>query len=578
MTENMAQPIIGRSKDRSPAGTWRRRFQRVATRHLGPITLLGTLGYLVVLPLVRLQQKALENGAEAYDELFDIPTLGKTLLTTAQLAIGSMLIALLFGTGLAWASMKLPRRWEWLGVLPMLPIVLPPVANIIGWAMMLNPRVGFVNQWLRKLPMWSGNFNGPIDIFTKTWITIVTGLALTSFVYVFVRSGLRRLNQELIEAAQVAGASPLRAFVGIVVPMLRPSFIYGGSVALLLGLGQFTAPLLLGTRNGVSVLTTELYTYATSELQDFGLSAAFGSPLLFAGIVLVFAQRFMLANPGRFATDIGKGTRSVGRTSKWAALVVGLFGLFSVLTPLFALMVVSVSPFWSGKIEPAKFTWSNYRTVFSDPGLTGAIRTSLLVSVLAVCIALPLGYLIADLVFRKRGAPVVRWLIDLIVNLPLGVPAVIFGAGFFITYTQRPLVLYGTYWVMVIVYVVIMLPFTVRLQLAARMTLGNSYEQASRVSGAGPIRTHLSIVLPLIRSSLSGAAALMFVLLTHEFAASLLVRSARVQTMGTVVYERWTTSSYSVVAAVSLIMCVVTTAGLVLAVKLGGKSGTLDQL
>src|SRR5690606_37532627 len=105
--------------------------------------------------------------------------------------------------------------------------------------------------------------------------------------------------------------------------------------------------------------------------------------------------------------------------------------------------------------------------------------------------------------------------VDLIVSLPLGVPAVVFGAGFLFTYTKPPLVLYGTDWVLIVVYVTLMLPYTVRLQLAARMSLGDSYEAAARVSGAGVIRTHTSILLPMLRVPIAGAAALMFVLLTH---------------------------------------------------------------
>ncbi len=554
-----------------------RQARRALRRHAVPLGLLAVLGYLVVVPLVRLQSHALDDGGAAYRRVLKLDSFGATIITTVQLAFGSLAIALVLGTWLAWASTRLPRRVEWFGVLPILPIVLPPVASVIGWAMMLNPRVGFVNQWLRKLPMWRNDFNGPINVFSTFWIVVITGLGLTSFVYVFMRSGLRRLNSELVEAAQVSGASPRRAFFGLVLPLLRPSFIYGGSVALLLALGQFTGPLLLGTREGVSVVTTEMYRFATG-LNDYAMAAAIASPLLIAGLFLVFAQRYMLANPGRFATDVGKGTRSTSKTSRSAAVFVGLFSAGAVLLPLVALVVVSFSPFWSGKIEPSVFTLKNFRELFDDRAVVGAIRTSLFVSVSAVLIVLPVGYVVADILYKRRTSKLGRSLLDVVVNLPLGVPAVVFGAGFFFTYTRPPFVLYGTYWVIIIVYVTLMLPFSTRLQLASRLSLGESYEQAAHVSGAGMLRTHWTIILPLTRGALSGAAGLIFVLLTHEFAASLLVRSSRVQVMGTIVYERWTSTSYSSVAAAALVMCVVTTVGLVIAVKLGGRGETLDRL
>ena len=79
---------------------------------------------------------------------------------------------------------------------------------------------------------------------------IITGLSLASFVYLFVSSGFENINGELIEAAQVAGSSRAGVFFKVVLPLLRPSLVYGGGVALLLGLGQFTAPLLLGRNSG----------------------------------------------------------------------------------------------------------------------------------------------------------------------------------------------------------------------------------------------------------------------------------------------------------------------------------------
>jgi iron(III) transport system permease protein len=200
------------------------------------------------------------------------------------------------------------------------------------------------------------------------------------------------------------------------------------------------------------------------------------------------------------------------------------------------------------------------------------------VATAGVLCSLPVGYAAADILYRRRSLPVVRHALDLIVNLPLGIPAVVFGAGFFFTYTRPPFVLYGTNWVIILVYVTIMLPFTTRMQLAARMALGDTYEAASRVSGASPARTHASIILPLTRGAMSGAAALMFVLLSHEFSASLLVRSSKTQVMGTIVYDLWTQSTYPNVAAMALLMCVVVGAGVTIAVKLGGGADALERI
>ena len=91
-------------------------------------------------------------------------------------------------------------------------------------------------------------------------------------------------------------------------------------------------------------------------------------------------------------------------------------------------------------------------------------------------------------------------MVDFLVTMPLGIPAVVFGVGFLLTYTREPFVLYGTPWVIVLVYVTLMLPFTTRMQLAGMVALGNNYLEASRASGAGALRTNVNIVLPLLRA------------------------------------------------------------------------------
>jgi len=128
------------------------------------------------------------------------------------------------------------------------------------------------------------------------------------------------------------------------------------------------------------------------------------------------------------------------------------------------------------------------------------------------------------------------------------------------------------------VYVTLMLPFTTRMQLSGMLALGTSYIEASRVSGASAITTDLKITIPLMRSTLGGAAALMFVLLTHEFAASLLVRAPTINVMGTILYDYYENGGYPLVACISLIMVGVTTAGVLAALVLGGGSDAFKRL
>jgi iron(III) transport system permease protein len=541
----------------------------IATR-LGLIVFIGLLGYLIVLPLVRIQVLAFSHGARAYGEAFREPGIWKTVWQTVELALGSLAIALVLGTALAWAASTLSPRLRLLKILPILPIVVPAIASVLGWAFLFSPHPGYLNAVLRHLPWWHHLYEGPVDIYTLPWIVIVTGLALTSFIYLFVSAGFENINGELLEAAQVSGSSQAGVFFRVTLPLLRPALIYGSGVALLLALGQFTAPLLLGANNNINVLTTEMYRATQQTPAQYDIAAALGSPLLIFGVTILLLNKILLGDLGRFVTHGGKSFRSAPKTSKLGAAALVLYGIAATLLPVIGLVLVALSPFWSGELHPSQFTLHAFDEIFHDGAIVTAIKTSLVVSVIAVAITLPLGYFGATILRRRDEFPVLRPLLDLIVAMPLSIPAVIFGVGFLYAYTRGPLVLYGSNWVIILVYVTLMVPFSARMQLSGMIALGDSYQEASRVSGGGVFRTHLTIMAPLMRATFAGTAALMFILLANEFAASLLVRSPTQNVMGTVLYNYYGNGLYPVVAATALVMVAVTGAGVAIAMLAGG--------
>lgn len=552
-------------------------FRGWVRRHGLPVALLASIAFLVVFPLVRLQVLALEGGGQAYAAAASLPRIGQTLAVTFALGVGSLVISLVVGTALAWFAMRLPPRARWLGIVPILPMVLPSVAVVVGWAFLYSPQVGYVNLLLRMLPFVQieapevGLPSGPLNIYTVPGIIIVTGLQLVPLVFLFVQSSLRQLNYESIEAALVAGATPMRSFFTVVVPLLRPALVYAGAFAMLLGLGQLAAPQFLGARDGIKVLANEVYLAGGESPTDFPLAAAVSSPLLIAGIAFILLQRVLLRNDFRFVSAGTRGATRPLKSSRIAAPAISLFGIVTVVMPFAAILIAALSPFWSAKVDPTKFSLNNIIVALEDSSVQTAIYTSVVASVGAIVVALPLGYVIVEVLYRRRGSSTIRWIIDVIIQMPLGVPAIVFGVGLLYVYTGNPFMLYGTPALIIITYVILVMPFTVRMQLAARMSIGTTYEDAARASGAGLFRSHYTVMVPMMRSGLVGAAIIMFVILTHEFAASMFVRSTQTPVLGTVLYDFWSRANYPMVAAVSLIMAVVTGLGLLIAFRLGGR-------
>lgn len=542
--------------------------------------LAAAIAVIVLPPVLRLAEQALSDRARGLRSLDTIPGIVGTYRTTALLAAGSTLLALILGLLLAWCTVRLPRRLQGvMSVAPLLPLVIPGVAAVIGWSFLLSPRVGLVNTALRRLPMFSGLETGPIDVFTVEWIVLLTGFSLTSFVYLFVYTSLRNMGGELESAAAASGASAGRIFFTITLPLLRPAIVYSTGICLLLGLGQFTAPLLLGRRQGVDVVTTEMFRLRESYPVNYGLGAALGMPLLAFGLLAVFMQRRAIGNERRYVTQGARSNHSSTLTSSWAALPLMLYTLVAVVLPLLALVYVAVSPYWSGSLSTDGLTLQHFRTVLFDNDRTrDAIETSVRTSLLAVAIALPLGFAAALALLRSsRVAPAIRGVLETIIMLPLAVPAALLGFGILFAYTEPPFKLYGSTAVIVITYVTLMLPFAMRSSLASLVAVGDDMAEASRVSGASGTRTALSVLFPLARRGATSGAAIMVVMLFHEFAASLMVRSPRTQVMGTVLYEFWSQGVYPQVAVMALVMVFTTAVGVAIALALGGRNA-LERL
>ena len=110
---------------------------------------------------------------------------------TFLLALASSVIAVVVGTLLAWCASMLPQPVRRVGqLLPLLPMVMPLAAKVTGFIFLLSPQIGYLNALLRKLPFLDHLNEGPFDIYSLEWIIILTGLGLSSFVYLFVLSGI----------------------------------------------------------------------------------------------------------------------------------------------------------------------------------------------------------------------------------------------------------------------------------------------------------------------------------------------------------------------------------------------------
>jgi len=536
------------------------------------------LGGVVVVPICIYFSRAFDNGGSSIRDMLDTPGFAQTLMTTLFFAAASTFVAAVIAVIMAALIMRVEPRWRGVAsFIPQLPLVVPPLALVYGFIFLFAPRTGYANAFLRGLPFVDDNGEGPLNIYSMTGMVLIQGLEAAAIMFAMVYARMQEISGSLVAAARMSGAGAFRAFYTVTLPLLRPALVSAIVVAFLLGLGSFTAPLLLGSPEGIHVITTEVFRVREQFPIDYGLTAAFGLPLLVVGIASIVVQRVVIGDQRRYTThSTGRGMHT--GASFWALMAVVGYGVVTVLLPLLAVVVVAFSPYWTGDLSSVTFTLGNFEAVFSNRKVPKAITTSLVTSVLALVIVLPLAFISALALAKVVKVPrFVQVALDYIFIAPLAVPRAMLGMVVLFVFIRPPFSLYGSLALFVIGYAFIVLPFSMRSQLASLIGVHGSLFEAARISGASQSRMVLDIALPLARRGIAASMAIGFILLAHDFAVAVMVRSPGNQVMGTLLYELGETGAFPEIAVMSMLITAVTATGLAITVWLGGRK-SLENL
>jgi molybdate transport system permease protein len=180
----------------------------------------------------------------------DLSAIGLTLFTASL----STLLIFPFGVALAW----LLARKSWPGktlveTIVALPLVMPPVATGLILLNLLG-RHGPLGQFIQSV-------FGTEIVFT--WKAVVVAMAVMSFPFLVrtVRLAFEEINPRLEQVARTLGATPLRVFLTITLPLASRGLLAGAVWAFARALGEFGATILVaGNIPGrTTVLSVAIY-------------------------------------------------------------------------------------------------------------------------------------------------------------------------------------------------------------------------------------------------------------------------------------------------------------------------------
>ena len=528
--------------------------------------LLALVLLVVAYPMIATSIRAIADAGTGIRELIAALASGallRVLANTAIVIIAGTAFALVAGGLMAWVSERTNGSLGAAGeLLPLVPLLVPPVAGVIGWAVLLDPRAGLLNIGLRKLvaPLGIEVTSGPLNIYSFGGLAVITGLYLVPYVYLVVAAALRRLDPALEEAARINGSSTLRMLRRVTIPSIRPALVAGGLLALIAGIGLFSVPIVLGTAARVDVISVYIYRLFESYPPQTAYALMLSAILVIVVQSLLVAQRFA-APEGRAATIGGRGVRGarvdLGQWRHLARSLVLLYLAATAILPVAGLILVSLQSFWTPDIRWERLSLANYSFVLLENAQTSkALLTSLGLSALTATVTIAVAALVMLQLHEMRGST--SRIADAIMNLPATLPHTVIGACFLVAFSQAPLVLYGTIWILLLAYIAMALPFAARTASAAAGGIGHELSEASRVCGATMSRTFRRVLLPLAIPGLIAGWIIVFIQTVGEVTASSLLGGARNPVIGQVIAELWVFGSFPQVAALALVTTIVT--------------------
>ncbi|MFF4966174.1 carbohydrate ABC transporter permease [Streptomyces sp. NPDC001037] len=287
------------------------------------------IGYAVYLSLYTEHRSGLGfGGSESvftglgnYTHALQDPNFRTGFWTTAQycllyiplMVVLALLLALLLDSALARA-----RRFFQLALF--LPHAVPGIIAALVWMYLYTPGISPVIDALHALTGTQADLLGhPLPAIVNIAVWEWTGYNMVIFY-----AALQAVPREVLEAAVMDGAGPLRIALSVKIPLIRASLTMVGLFTVIGSLQLFTEPMILhGSSSGViSTWTPNMYAYtAAFERNDYGLAAASSVILALAAAILSFvvtrAGRPRGAQPG--ATRGRRIGAHLGRRSEAAA-------------------------------------------------------------------------------------------------------------------------------------------------------------------------------------------------------------------------------------------------------------------
>ncbi|MBQ6703729.1 MAG: iron ABC transporter permease [Clostridia bacterium] len=528
----------------------------------------------IVYPLIMLLYEAFYTNEDGFtikilQSTMDMVVFKQAFLNTVKLGIITGITSVIVGLLFAYIDVYVRLKHKFLrgmfNVVATMPVVSPPFVLSLS-IILLFGRTGLVTRELLNLHT--------SNIYGLPGLIIVQTLTYFPVCYLSFKGLLKNIDPSIEEAARDIGASRLKVFTSVTLPLMLPGIGNGFLITFIESIADFANPMIIG--GDYDTLATTIYLQITGSLNK-NVASAMALILLALTMVLFLLQKYWLERKSA-ATLTGKAAR--GRiliedksVIRPLTIIAGAISAFVIL--LYVLVPVgSLFTLW-GRDYSLTLKW--YAYTFESGGWT-QYRDSIQLALIAAPICALLSMVIAFLVVKKKFLG--KGYIEFMSMMAMAVPGIVLGIAYirgFVTgvfHSGFMQGLYGTGAIIVIVFVVRSLPVGTRNGIAALRQIDKSIEESAADMGANSGKVFTSITLPLIKDSFISGLITSFVRSITAISAIVLLINARWRLITYQISESANKGHYGAACAYSTILILIVYAAILLMQLLTKRFGT----
>ena len=472
----------------------------------------------------------------------------KSLRNSFVISFAVVLFTLIIGAPMGYfvARVEMPFK-KLILALGILPIITPAFVGAFSWVILLG-RQGVVRYAVNKILGLVGLSLPPI--YGLFGIIFTMSLTYLPFVFLLSYGAFKSTNPLLEESAMIMGAGHSRILRTITIPLILPSLGAAAILVFIRAMGNFGIPAVLGGQQYVLPTLIHFRVHGFWDLN--GASAIAIISVAIVIIALVIQKKVVSAREYEtISTATSEYKLHKHLLTKVIAILYCSLVLIISLAPQITIITMSFFKQWIGFL-PTGFTLENYKIIPQIASKT--IKNSFFLATSASLLTALIGTLAAYITERRR--PKGAMLIDFTIMTPFVLPGIVVSVALLSAFSSGPINISGTFLILIISFMVRRTPYVFRSVAASLTQLDEALEESSTISGASWFYTFRRVTFPLILPGIIAGAILTFATLLQELSTTILLYSARTQTLPIQIYNTVAEGNFGIASALSVLLIV----------------------